>query len=66
MTDAVSQWFMHENENSEQPWEVLFQLAQETNYILEFQKWVAEMRFAKRMKNDDTTVIIASLGRVTI
>jgi hypothetical protein len=61
MTDAIAQWFLQENEKEHRPWEVLFQISEEENYRHAFIDWVSVIRNDKKIKNDDTTVLIIKL-----
>ena len=55
MTDALAAWFMREEEGGGAPWELLRDLG--TADAPEFLDWVAGLRSAKRMRNDDVTLI---------
>ena len=60
MSDALAYWFLNENEKSERPWEILLGCLEDTSNNA-FEKWLNEMRIQKKIKNDDTTLLIIEI-----
>jgi hypothetical protein len=54
-TDAISAWFLAEHENGERPWRRFADL--DTDGAPPFREWIADLRDAGRMRNDDVTVV---------
>jgi hypothetical protein len=54
MTDALAHWFLQEAAANHRPWEIVEQRATEKT----FAGWIEELRDAKRLRNDDVTLII--------
>lgn len=55
MTDALAEWFLREVEADGQPWETLARFLAVTD--IPFAAWVDEQRDAKKMRNDDVTLL---------
>jgi hypothetical protein len=55
MTDALAAWFLREKEDGHTPWEPLRAL--ETGGTPVFLDWIAQLRSAKRIRNDDVTLV---------
>jgi hypothetical protein len=56
MSDALAQWFLSETEAQRRPHEVLARLP-ESEVSESFREWVDELRRARRLRNDDTTLL---------
>ncbi len=62
-TDAISAWFLSESETSNSPWKTLLNLTPPSlsGYTeVDFNNWINNLRDEKRLKNDDTTLIVIS------
>lgn len=61
MTDALAQWFWKEYEEGDKPWEkmkwVFAPLATNEHFAL----WIEDLRGAKRLRNDDVTLLTVTL-----
>jgi hypothetical protein len=57
MTDALAQWFLHEVEAGERPWQVLEHLLTATDSATDFRHWIRALRGAARIRNDDVTLM---------
>ena len=55
MTDALACWFFKESELGNKPWNRLRDL--DTQDHAPFEKFIADLRSTKRMKNDDVTLL---------
>ena len=55
MTDALAAWFFREVERDAAPWEVLRDF--DTKDGMKFPAWVADLRSARTMRNDDVTLV---------
>lgn len=55
MTDALAQWFLREAEAGSQPWETLEAFLPLPEDI--FAAWIEEQRDAKKLRNDDVTLL---------
>lgn len=53
-TDALAQWFLARHEAGEKPWQPLTAL----DSAATFASWVAELRRAALLRNDDTTLVL--------
>ncbi len=60
-TDALSAWFLGEVERGGAPWEELYDFTRVSDTV-GFAKWLAALRSAGRMRNDDVTVVHVDLG----
>jgi hypothetical protein len=54
-TDALAHWFLDEVENGGSPWERLAQF--DGSHREAFGAWVAQLRMAQRLRNDDVTLV---------
>jgi len=55
MTDALACWFFQELEQGNKPWTILRDL--DTQGSVSFQKFIDDLRFEGRIKNDDATLM---------
>lgn len=60
MTDALAAWFLRELERGEAPWQALDSLPIEDS-ARDFAGWIEEQRAARLLRNDDVTLIQASI-----
>ncbi len=58
MTDALAQWFLEETERPGRPWTELESLVASASAQQPFAEWVAALREARRMRNDDVTLLV--------
>lgn len=56
MTDALACWFLAENESNVNPWRTLRDFDTVDSQVT-FQEWVSSLRAAKKMRNDDVTLL---------
>ncbi|MHC1743964.1 MAG: hypothetical protein AB9873_13155 [Syntrophobacteraceae bacterium] len=56
MTDAIACWFLTEIESNRHPWRILRDFDTEDSQVT-FQEWVSSLRAAKKMRNDDVTLV---------
>jgi hypothetical protein len=56
MTDALACWFLQEWESGSTPWNALSEFESAAGQDA-FQTWVEDLRFAKKIRNDDITLI---------
>ena len=56
MTDALSCWFLTEVEAGRQPWRELLPLVGSADAAV-FADWVDRLRAARKLRNDDTTLV---------
>jgi hypothetical protein len=61
MTDALAQWFLRRVEAGERPWEELEPLLAGPDPDRAFAAWVEAQRDARRLRNDDVTVLAVCL-----
>ena len=61
MSDAMAQWFLLEHEAGNRPWEPLEQLLTLKESESVFASWIEGLRDAKRIRNDDVTLLAISL-----
>jgi hypothetical protein len=54
-TDAISHWFLDEMETGGSPWKHLAHF--DATHREAFGEWVAQLRMAKRLRNDDVTLV---------
>lgn len=54
-TDALAKWFLAEHEAGGKPWAALAALGTEAD----FAAWVVRLRKERKMRNDDTTIILS-------
>ncbi|HZQ26130.1 MAG TPA: hypothetical protein VFA94_00405 [Acidimicrobiales bacterium] len=54
-TDAIAHWFLDETETGGTPWKQLGQF--DATHREAFGEWVAQLRMAKRLRNDDVTLV---------
>jgi hypothetical protein len=59
MTDALSRWFLARTEAGKKPWRDLEALLDREDH--HFAEWVERLRAAKKLRNDDTTLVVVSL-----
>jgi hypothetical protein len=57
MTDALAHWFMHLAEAGQRPWELLEPLLQLSDAPERFANWIAALRAARQIRNDDVTLL---------
>ena len=57
MTDALAQWFLLEYETGQVPWEELDGILAREDASAEFAAWIEDLRDAKRLHNDDVTLL---------
>jgi hypothetical protein len=57
MTDALAQWFLQLTEAGHQPWELLEPLLAEPEATASFRAWIATLRGARQIRNDDVTLM---------
>jgi hypothetical protein len=62
MTDALAQWFMQLAETGQRPWELLEPLLQLPDAPERFGNWIASLRAARQIRNDDVTLLGVWLG----
>jgi hypothetical protein len=62
MTDALAQWFLAETEVGRTPWEALGALPAHPDPDAAFAAWVEELRAARRLRNDDVTLLSVVRG----
>ena len=62
-SDALSAWFMQENENNEKPWNILIGKfdCKKDEYQKKFSDWIEEQRILKNIKNDDIVNVIIEI-----
>lgn len=60
MTDALAQWFLNQCEHAARPWEQLQKLLAEIDPPAAFKAWVAGLRGAGQIRNDDITLLSIS------
>src|SRR5438876_30634 len=58
MTDALAQWFLAEAEKGGTPWDDLGALPAAPDPDAAFAAWVEGLRAARRLRNDDVTLLI--------
>jgi serine/threonine protein phosphatase PrpC len=56
MTDALSEWFLHEYETGATPWSELVRLRE-----ADFAQWVDALRESNWIKNDDVTLLVVEI-----
>ena len=61
MTDALSQWFLQELEAGRRPWQQLESLLPYFETERRFAEWIDTLRDAKRLRNDDVTLLALRL-----
>lgn len=62
MSDALSHWFMQNNESNEHPWEILLGLrGSQKDEKQRFASWIYEQRKLRNLKNDDVVLSIIEL-----
>jgi hypothetical protein len=59
MTDALSQWFLREYEQGQQPWDSIDRIAVDSPNS--FTNWITELRDNRLLRNDDTTLLRVEL-----
>jgi hypothetical protein len=57
MTDALAQWFLVLMETGHQPWELLEPLLNVPDAASSFRAWIAALRDARQIRNDDVTLL---------
>jgi hypothetical protein len=57
MTDALAQWFLYLAEAGQRPWELLEPLLVLADAPERFASWVAALRAARHIRNDDVTLV---------
>ena len=57
MTDALAQWFLQLTETGHQPWEHLEPLLAAPQEPSHFRGWIAALRGARQIRNDDVTLM---------
>lgn len=62
MTDALAQWFLRAVEDDQQPWNELMPLLSGQDPGPQFAAWVAEKRRARKLRDDDVTLLVVCLG----
>jgi hypothetical protein len=62
MTDALAQWFLKSHEENQQPWTELLPLLLGPEPEASFAVWVAEQRQARRLRDDDVTLLVVCVG----
>jgi hypothetical protein len=58
MTDALAQWFLHQNEEGGQPLEQIARLLGESDPRAAFAGWIEERRDRQDLRNDDVTLVL--------
>jgi hypothetical protein len=61
MTDAMSQWFLQEHEAGRRPWEETEMLLPVFETVPRFAQWIEGLRNARRLRNDDVTLLVVRL-----
>jgi len=64
MTDALAQWFLVQVEADGKPWlalEPLLHIASDEEAQYAFDFWIEGLRAARRLRNDDVTLLAVSL-----
>lgn len=61
MTDALSQWFWKEYEEGKKPLEEMEKVLAPCFEDYHFGKWIEKLREAKRLRNDDVTLLAVTL-----
>lgn len=59
-TDALSQWFLKEYENGNEPWTMVDDIASSRSSA--FEEWINRLRNQKQIKNDDVTLLEIRIG----
>ncbi len=59
MTDALSRWFLARAEEGQKPWHELDALLEQDDE--QFSDWVERLRATRKLRNDDTTLVVISL-----
>jgi hypothetical protein len=57
MTDALAQWFLQMVETGQRPWEMLEPFLQSPAAHERFSAWIAALRNARQLRNDDVTML---------
>ena len=57
MTDALAQWFLQQAETAQRPWELLDALRDAADGGATFSAWIAALRDARQIRNDDVTLM---------
>lgn len=64
MTDALAHWFLKEVETGELPWLTLFKVAEQSKSRPDsFDRWLADLRRSKAIRNDDVTLLMIRMER---
>ncbi len=53
-TDAIAKWFLASHEAGKRPWNTLKSIKDDGEYL----DFIAKLRKAKQMRNDDTTYVM--------
>jgi hypothetical protein len=61
MTDALACWFLAEHEAGRRPWDQFDPLLISAEPDAQFARWIEELRHARRLKNDDVTLLALEL-----
>lgn len=68
MTDALAQWFLSEHEAGRRPWQETERFSQPPPRETEreglqqdFADWIEQLRDAKRLRNDDVTLLVVTM-----
>jgi hypothetical protein len=61
-TDAICQWILKETETGNHPIDELYRLPDTKNNQSSFQNWLDELRKLRRIKNDDTTIVLIQIA----
>lgn len=61
MSDALAAWFLGEDEAEREPWHALHSLGSAA--VPDFADWVADLRSARRIRNDDVTLVTLDIHR---
>ena len=61
MTDALSQWFWREHEEGKKPLKEMDWIFSECATNKHFEYWIKDLREAKRLRNDDVTLLTVTL-----
>jgi hypothetical protein len=62
MTDALAQWFLQAREAGHRPWELLEPLLNAPAAGGSFSAWIAALRDARQLRNDDVTLMAVWLA----
>ena len=62
MTDALAEWFLRQQEHGKHPWDEIAAWAESEDAADRFPAWIAELRAAHTLRNDDVTLYIIEIA----